>query len=138
MRFRKNVPEDVREYLEQEINEYIEIKPMTPAERRHLRSWVSQGNSVHTNGYYIHNENGLEMDFVDAERFLEDLEHEYMEQRCRRIAVERERLGIKPWEPDPELPDEPIREWPYEVTSDLGTIDSFFPSDIEEGELPFL
>ena len=137
MRFRKNVPEEVREYLEQELKEYIEIKPMTPTERGQLRSWVSQGNSVHRNGCYIHDESGIEMDFVDAERFLEDLENERMEQCCKRIAAERERLDIKPWESDPELPDD-LTEWSYEVTSDLGFCDKFYPSDLEEGELPFL
>ena len=72
MRFRKNVPQEVREILKQQLDEYEETTAMTKSERRELYSWVAAGHSPYENGDWLYDEWGNPMDFVSALRFWED------------------------------------------------------------------
>jgi hypothetical protein len=50
----------------------------TPEEKKALQSWVRKGRSPYENGWYIANESGGPMDFINALRFLEDEYQEFL------------------------------------------------------------
>lgn len=66
--------QDMKQYLSQELKTYEESVPMTLPERKELRKWVKAGNSVHSNPGLFAYENGNEMDFLDALRFMDGIE----------------------------------------------------------------
>lgn len=72
MRFHKNVPQENRDVLSEQLKKYEKEVAMTSDERRELHKWVSAGNSPYDNGDYIYSENGWPMDFVNAMRFVEE------------------------------------------------------------------
>lgn len=72
MRFYKNVPQENRELLTEQLKKYEKEMVMTSEERRELRKWVAKGRSPYDNGDYIYGENGWPMDFVSAMRFVEE------------------------------------------------------------------
>ena len=60
-----------------EFERYVQIVPMTPAEKRALRKWVADGNSVYDNpgSKYVYSE-GCDppMDFLDVYRLDKELD----------------------------------------------------------------
>ncbi len=72
MRFHKNVPQENREILTEQLKKYEKEMTMTNEERRELHKWVAKGRSPYDNGDYIYGENGWPMDFVSALRFVDD------------------------------------------------------------------
>lgn len=72
MRFHKNVPQEHREFLTEELKKYEKEIKMTDEERRELHKWVARGRSPYENGDYICGENGCPMDFVSALRFMDE------------------------------------------------------------------
>ena len=72
MRFHKNVPQENRELLREQLKKYEAEMAMTSLERKELHKWVASGRSPYDNGDYIYSENGWPMDFVNAMRFVED------------------------------------------------------------------
>lgn len=72
MRFHKNVPQENREILTEQLKKYEKEMTMTSEERRELHKWVAKGRSPYDNGDYIYGENGWPMDFVSALRFVDD------------------------------------------------------------------
>lgn len=72
-----------REYRNQcrrEMTQYLKSFPdATPEERRALSSWVRSGHSPYENGYYVVTESGAPMDFINAERHMEDEHLKYLE-----------------------------------------------------------
>lgn len=72
MRFHKNVPQENREILTEQLKKYEKEMTMTSEERRELHKWVAKGHSPYDNGDFIYGENGWPMDFVSALRFVDD------------------------------------------------------------------
>lgn len=72
MRFHKNVPQENREILTEQLKKYEKEMTMTSEERRELHKWVAKGRSPYDNGDFIYGENGWPMDFVSALRFVDD------------------------------------------------------------------
>lgn len=72
MRFHKNVPQENREILTEQLKKYEKEMTMTSEERRELHEWVAKGHSPYDNGDFIYGENGWPMDFVSALRFVDD------------------------------------------------------------------
>lgn len=68
MRFKKNVPHELREVLKEQLKQYKEEIEMTREELHDLEEWVSSGRSPYDNGDCIYNEGGYPMDFIRAER----------------------------------------------------------------------
>ena len=50
----------------------------TPEEKKALRIWVKKGHSPYDNGWYIANESGGPMDFINSLRFLEEEYKEFL------------------------------------------------------------
>lgn len=72
MRFYKNVPQENREILTEQLKKYEKEMAMTSDERKELHKWVASGRSPYDNGDYICGENGWPMDFVSAMRFVNE------------------------------------------------------------------
>lgn len=72
MRFHKNIPQENREVLKEQLKKYEAEMAMTSLERKELHQWVASGRSPYDNGDYIYSENGWPMDFVNAMRFVEE------------------------------------------------------------------
>lgn len=53
MRFHKNIPQEVRTFLQEQLKEYEVNTPMSKEERRELHEWVAKGRSPYDNGDYI-------------------------------------------------------------------------------------
>ena len=69
--YRRKTWRDMRNYLKR-------FPDATPEEKKALRSWVRKGRSPYDNGWYIANESGEPMDFINSLRFLEDEYKEFM------------------------------------------------------------
>lgn len=72
MRFHKNVPQENREFLIEQLKKYEKEMAMTSDERKELHKWVASGRNPYDNGDYICGENGWPMDFVSAMRFVNE------------------------------------------------------------------
>lgn len=64
-----NISQEVAQYLQDELREYMAVTPMTEEESVILREWVSEGNSVHDNARMACNDGGIPMDFLEVYRF---------------------------------------------------------------------
>lgn len=73
MRFRKNVPAEHREFLQEQLKQYKKEMTMSKDELRELEKWVAIGRSPYDNGDYIYSENGCPMYFVSAMRFQDEM-----------------------------------------------------------------
>ena len=121
MRFHKNVPQENRELLREQLKKYEAEMAMTSLERKELHKWVSSGRSPYDNGDYIYRENGWPMDFVNAMRFVEDqiqwfqnLSEEEREELLRENQPQYDTITEEPilqdsyyakyWNPEEELP----------------------------------
>ena len=60
MRFRKNVPAEHREFLQEQLKQYKKEITMSKDELRELEKWVASGRSPYDNGDYIYSENGCQ------------------------------------------------------------------------------
>ena len=67
---RKNL-RDMRSYLKR-------FPDATPDEKVALRNWVKASNSPYENDSYVVTESGGPMDFISAQRFLEEEYQEYL------------------------------------------------------------
>ena len=72
MRFHKEVPQENRELLTEELKEYEKEVQMTSEGRQEVYKWVASGRSPYDNGDYIYADNGCPLDFVSAMRFEEE------------------------------------------------------------------
>ena len=73
IKFKSEVPSELRVYLRKEYNEYAAKTSMTEEEHKALRSWVADGNSPYSNPALYADERGVEMDFISGWRTIEDL-----------------------------------------------------------------
>lgn len=72
MRFQKNVSQEIRAILSNDLRRYVNEVPMNARERSELRKWVQSGRSPYDNGWHIATDAGIPMDFVNALRFIEN------------------------------------------------------------------
>ena len=59
MRFHKNVPQENREFLTEQLRQYEKEMRMNADERKALHKWVASGRSPYDNGDYICTEGGI-------------------------------------------------------------------------------
>ena len=60
--------------LRMELRTYeAAIDDMTADERKNLRKWVADGNSVHDNPFELYEESGCLMDYIEGYRIGEDM-----------------------------------------------------------------
>jgi hypothetical protein len=65
--------------LREKMNEYmITIGDLSATEKRDLRAWVADGNSVHDNPFSLYDENGHPMDYVNAMRVNTEMYEDYI------------------------------------------------------------
>ena len=70
--YRRCVKEHKRT-LRKELKEYeLSIPDLTDKEREGLHDWVSAGNSVYENPYYVATEGGYPVDYIEARRTMEE------------------------------------------------------------------
>ena len=75
MRFRKNVPAEHREFLQEQLKQYKKEITMSKDELRELEKWVASGRSPYDNGDYIYSENGCPEE--EREQELRELRGDY-------------------------------------------------------------
>ncbi len=63
----------ITDYLRREAAEYIRGLDITPEECRELLVWVKDGNSVHSNHWYMADDRGCPMDYITAARVTYEL-----------------------------------------------------------------
>jgi len=56
-----------------EMKEYEATKRLKPDERKRLRKWVSDGNSVFDNPYLMTDDSGRPLDYINAIRITADM-----------------------------------------------------------------
>ena len=62
-----------------EIRQYLKNFPdATQEEKRDLSRWVRSGHSPYENGAYVATDSGGPMDFINAQRFLEEVHQKYL------------------------------------------------------------
>ena len=74
MRFHKNIPQEVRAFLQAQLKEYEANTPMSKEERRELHKWVAKGRSPYDNGDYICGADWNPLDFISALRAEKELQ----------------------------------------------------------------
>jgi len=66
--------------LREELRRYlaaVEAGPLTEEEKADLCEWVADGNSVYDNPYYLCDDSGRPMSFIEGCRFAEWMREEY-------------------------------------------------------------
>ena len=75
----KEWEKEIRRKNQRDMQSYLKRFPdATPDEKAALRSWVRAGNSPYENDSYVVTESGGPMDFISAQRFLEEEYQEYL------------------------------------------------------------
>ena len=75
----KEWEKEIRRKNQRDMRSYLKRFPdATPDEKAALRSWVRAGNSPYENDSYVVTESGRPMDFISAQRFLEEEYQEYL------------------------------------------------------------
>ena len=75
----KEWEKELRRKNQRDVRNYLKRFPdATPEEKEALRSWVQAGNSPYENDAYVSTESGGPMDFISAQRFLEEEYQEYL------------------------------------------------------------
>ncbi len=65
---------EIKAFVRQEYREYLRtIGELTDEEKKDLREWVADGNSVQENPYLLYGENGWPMDFITGCRIGDDM-----------------------------------------------------------------
>ena len=75
----KEWEKEIRRKNQRDMRSYLKRFPdATPDEKAALRSWVQAGSSPDENDAYVVTESGAPMDFISAQRFLEEEYREYL------------------------------------------------------------
>ena len=70
----KTLSKTAKAYLRKELREYmLSIGKLTAEEKKELRSWGANGNSVNTNPYQLYDESGNMVDFITGCRLHADI-----------------------------------------------------------------
>lgn len=83
MKFKVDLPEENKKFLEARYKKYVEEKPMTPSERKIAREWVAEGHNPYSNGWYYAEESGWPMDIVEAVRVNDDLYEQHRKEQSK-------------------------------------------------------
>ena len=124
MKFNVNLPDDMKEYLENQYKEYLKKRTMTKKEQRAVREWVKAGNSVYDNPAGAWQDGGVRMEYLDIYR-----DNEYIRQHTKGMTPEETRkfaLAYYGWDDDPDL----------EIDDSENTWDGFL--DMEPDSIPFV
>ena len=103
MKFNVNLPDDMKEYLENQYKEYLKKRTMTKKEQRAVREWVKAGNSVYDNPAGAWLDGGVCMEYLDIYR-----DDEYIRQHTKGMTPEETRkfaLAYYGWDEDSEIDD---------------------------------
>jgi len=123
MKFNVDLPDDMKEYLENQYKEYLKKRTMTKKEQRAVREWVKAGNSVYDNPAGAWLDGGVRMEYLDIYR-----DDEYIRQHTKGMTPEETRkfaLAYYGWDDDPDL----------EIDDSENTWDGFL--DMEPDSVPF-
>ena len=123
MKFNVDLPDDMREYLENQYKEYLKKRTMTKKEQRAVREWVKAGNSVYDNPAGAWLDGGVRMEYLDIYR-----DDEYIRQHTKGMSPEETRkfaLAYYGWDDDPDL----------EIDESENTWDGFL--DMDPDAVPF-
>ena len=124
MKFNVDLPDDMKEYLENQYKEYLKKRTMTKKEQRAVREWVKAGNSVYDNPVGAWLDGGVRMEYLDIYR-----DDEYIRQHTKGMTPEETRkfaLAYYGWDDDPDL----------EIDDSENTWDGFL--DMEPDSVPFV
>ena len=124
MKFNVELPDDMKEYLENQYKEYLKKRTMTKKEQRAVREWVKAGNSVYDNPAGAWLDGGVRMEYLDIYR-----DDEYIRQHTKGMTPEETRkfaLTYYGWDDDPDL----------EIDDSENTWDGFL--DMEPDSIPFV
>ena len=124
MKFNVDLPDDMKEYLENQYKEYLKKRTMTKKEQRAVREWVKAGNSVYDNPAGAWLDGGVRMEYLDIYR-----DDEYIRQHTKGMTPEETRkfaLAYYGWDDDPDL----------EMDDSENTWDGFL--DMEPDSIPFV
>jgi len=108
--------------LNAEINEYEATKRLKADERKSLYEWVADGNSVHSNPFYMYGEDGRLMDYVSA---LRNCLKEHKSDLCKELKsyeaeiedlTDEERKDLHEWVADGNS----VYDNPYYMSEDNG------------------
>jgi len=124
MKFNVDLPDDMKEYLENQYKEYLKKRTMTKKEQRAVREWVKAGNSVYDNPAGAWLDGGVRMEYLDIYR-----DDEYIRQHTKGMTPEETRkfaLAYYGWDDDPDL----------EIDDSENTWDGFL--DMEPDSIPFV
>ena len=86
MKFNRYIPKEAQEILEKQYQEYIKNTPMTKKERRALREWVKDGNSVYENGSGAWADGGIPVEFLTIYR-----DEEYIRKKTKGMSSDEKR-----------------------------------------------
>ena len=105
MKFNVKLPDDMKEYLENQYKEYLKKRTMTKKEQRAVREWVKAGNSVYDNPAGAWQDGMVRMEFLDVYR-----DDEYIRQHTKGMSPEETRkfaMAYYGWDDDldPEIYD---------------------------------
>ena len=123
MKFNVDLPDDMKEYLENQYKEYLKKRTMTKKEQRAVREWVKAGNSVYDNPAGAWLDGGVRMEYLDIYR-----DDEYIRQHTKGMTPEETRkfaLAYYGWDDDPDL----------EIDDSENTWDGFL--DMDPDAVPF-
>ena len=123
MKFNVDLPDDMKEYLENQYKEYLKKRTMTKKEQRAVREWVKAGNSVYDNPAGAWLDGGVRMEYLDIYR-----DDEYIRQHTKGMSPEETRkfaLAYYGWDDDPDL----------EIDESENTWDGFL--DMDPDAVPF-
>ena len=124
MKFNVDLPDDMKEYLENQYKEYLKKRTMTKKEQRAIREWVKAGNSVYDNPAGAWQDGMVRVEFLDMYR-----DDEYIRQHTKGMTPEETRkfaLAYYGWDDDPDL----------EIDDSENTWDGFL--DMEPDSVPFV
>ena len=124
MKFNVNLPDDMKEYLENQYKEYLKKRTMTKKEQRAVREWFKAGNSVYDNPAGAWLDGGVRMEYLDIYR-----DDEYIRQHTKGMTPEETRkfaLAYYGWDDDPDL----------EIDDSENTWDGFL--DMEPDSIAFV
>ncbi len=117
MKFNVDLPDDMKEYLEDQYKEYLKKRTMTKKEQRAVREWVKAGNRAYDNPAGAWLDCGIRMEFLDVYR-----DDEYIRQHTKGMSPEETKkfaLAYYGWDDDPDL----------EIDDSENTWDGFLESD---------
>ena len=123
MKFNVDLPDDMKEYLENQYKEYLKKRTMTKKEQRAVREWVKAGNSVYDNPAGAWLDGGVRMEYLDIYR-----DDEYIRQHTQGMSPEEAKkfaLAYYGWDDDPDL----------EIDESENTWDGFL--DMDPDAVPF-